>query len=130
MSPAEIELALRQLLAGTNVEVSLGSDAVQDLKGYRKEINIILALIAKQAQKGPLIKPDGIGDPLSGALAGFTKIKPKAMSLRIVYRPTPLPNGIIRMEIIAIGPKNREEVYDMAARRLMSFQSEILRRIK
>lgn len=130
MSPAEIELALKQLLAETNVEVYFGSDAVQDLKGYRKEIKLILALIVKQAKKGPLIKPNGAGEPLSGELVGFTKIKPKALSLRVVYRPTEMANGTIRMEIIAIGPKNREEVYELAARRVISFHDEMLRRIK
>jgi mRNA interferase RelE/StbE len=106
----------------------MGSDAVDDLKGYRKEITMILALIVAQARKGPLIKPDGYGEPLLGPLFGFTKIKPKALSLPIVYRPVKLPDGLVRMEIIAIEPKNREEVYELATRRVAEFKAEMLQR--
>ncbi|GAX88920.1 hypothetical protein [Effusibacillus lacus] len=82
------------------------------------------------AKKGPLIKPEGYGEPLIGPLFGFMKIKPKAMSLRIVYRPVnpQTADEKIRMEIIAIGPKNREEVYDLAAARLAEFKIEMEKR--
>ncbi|WP_151733791.1 hypothetical protein [Paenibacillus tengchongensis] len=130
MSPEDIELKLKQLLtvAGLNIEVAMGEDAASDLKGFKKEINIILALIVAQAKKGPLIKPDGYGEPLLGALFGFTKIKPKALSIRIVYRPVELANGAVRMEIIAIGPRDKEKVYMLATRRVSSFKKEMLKR--
>jgi mRNA interferase RelE/StbE len=67
----------------------------------------------------------------SGPLIGFTKNKPKAMSLRIVYRPVESQKlgGEIRMEVIAIGPKDREEVYDMAAVRVAQFKVEMSNRL-
>ncbi|MEK3717051.1 MULTISPECIES: hypothetical protein [unclassified Paenibacillus] len=125
MQPSEIENKLQQLLADTNVEVVLGSGALNDLKSYRKEITTILALIYKQALRGPLIKPDGYGEPLIGKLLGFTKIKPKAMALRIVYRPVLQSNGMIRMEIIAIGPRDKDKVYNWADERVESFKTEM-----
>lgn len=123
----EIEEKVNHLLGNLNIEVWFGEDASDDLKGYRKEINTILGLIVAMAQKGPLIKPEGYGEPLLGPLFGFTKIKPKAMSLRIVYRPIKV-EGKIRMEIIAIGPKNREEVYHLAAARVQDFKIEMEKR--
>lgn len=125
MTLGDIEQKIQRLLGPLHVEVVLGEEAVDDLKSYRKEINTILALIVAQAQKGPLIKPDGYGEPLLGKLLGFTKIKPKSMSLRIVYRPVQLPSGIIRMEIIAIGPRDKNKVYAMATRRVASFRKEM-----
>lgn len=128
MTQEEIEQRIRQLLGPLNVEVVLGEQAVDDLKGYRKEINTILSLLVAQARKGPLIKPNGYGEPLLGALFGFTKIKPRAMSLRIVYRPVELSSGVIRIEIIAIGPKDKEKVYELATRRVVEFRKEIDKR--
>lgn len=125
MTLGEIEQKIKQLLGPLNVEVVLGEQAVDDLKGYRKEINTILALIVAQARKGPLIKPNGYGELLLGKLFGFAKIKPRAMSLRIVYRPVQLPSDVIRMEIIAIGPKDKEKVYELATRRVAEFQKEM-----
>ncbi len=73
MTVAEIELKLKPLLTELKVEVALGSDAIDDLKSYHKQITQILALIVAQAKKGPLIKPDGYGEPLLGPLYGFYK---------------------------------------------------------
>jgi mRNA interferase RelE/StbE len=124
----EIEQRISQLLGVLNVEVVFGEQAVDDLKGYHKEMNTILSLLVAQARKGPLIKPNGYGEPLIGELFGFTKIKPRAMSLRIVYRPVQLSSGVVRMEIIAIGPKDKEKVYELATRRLVEFREEIDKR--
>ena len=123
----EIEAKIAQLLDPLKVEVYFGRDAVDDLKNYRREINVILSLIVAMARKGPLIKPKGCGEPLHGKLTGFTKIKPKAMSLRIVYRPVEAGDKI-RMEVIAIGPRDKEEVYELAARRIVAFKEEMARR--
>jgi mRNA interferase RelE/StbE len=77
-----------------------------------------------------VIKPDGCGEPLIGALLGFTKFKPRAMSLRIVYRPVGLQTGVIRMEIIAIGPRDKDKVYELATRRAVEFRKEMDDRFK
>lgn len=124
MTADQIEQQLKELLGPLRVEVVLGEQAVHDLKGYRKQIHTILALIVAQAKKGPLIKPNGYGEPLLGPLWGFTKIKPKALSLRIVYRPVTL-DDTIRMEIIAIGPRDKDQVYEMAVKRLVDFRKEM-----
>jgi mRNA interferase RelE/StbE len=84
----------------------------------------IIALIIKRGMRGPLIKPQGIGEPLRDELKGYTKIKPKNMVLRIVYRPV-VNDEMIRMEIIAIGPRDKEKVYRLAARRLQSFEQQM-----
>jgi mRNA interferase RelE/StbE len=96
---------------------------------YRKKSEVI-ALIIKQAQKGALLRPDGNGIRLKGKLKEFGKIKNKAINLRIIYRPIELNDGIIEMQIIAIGPRDREEVYDKAKDRLIAFFNEVENRNK
>ncbi|OUS75160.1 hypothetical protein B1748_18670 [Paenibacillus sp. MY03] len=124
MTREEIEQRLNALLSPYNVVIKFGQDAVEDLASYKKEQREeIIALIIKRGIKGPLIKPDGLGDPLHGELHGFTKIKPKKLGLRIVYRP--LQNGMIRVEVIAIGPRDKKKVYALAAGRIMEFKKEM-----
>jgi mRNA interferase RelE/StbE len=102
------------------VEVYFTKEAIKDFGHYdQKQQQKILALIIKRAMSGPLIKPNGIGESLHKELKGFSRIKPKQMGLRIIYRP--IQNGIIRMIIIAIGPRDRDKVYKLAAARLSSF---------
>ncbi len=114
---------LNVVLGPLNVEVFFGKKALDDLSKYSKDQQEkILALIISRAKKGPLIKPDGIGEALHGNLHGFTKIKPKAMALRIIYRPE--VNGTVIMGIIAIGPRDREKVYTLAGERLVAFNRE------
>ncbi|GBG09742.1 hypothetical protein PAT3040_04403 [Paenibacillus agaridevorans] len=124
MTREEIEQRLNALLSPYNVVIKFGQDAVEDLASYKKEQREeIIALIIKRGITGPLIKPDGLGDPLHGELHGFTKIKPKKLGLRIVYRP--LQNGMIRVEVIAIGPRDKKKVYALAAGRIMEFKKEM-----
>lgn len=47
------------------------------------------------------------------------------MALRIVYRPVLQSNGMIRMEIIAIGPRDKDKVYNWADERVESFKTEM-----
>ena len=79
-----------------------------------------------RANKRPLIKPNGIGEPLRGELRGFTKIKPKRLGLRIIYRA--IQNNRTFMEILAISPRNRDTVYTLAAKRLKDFRLEMSER--
>jgi mRNA interferase RelE/StbE len=124
MTREEIEQRLNALLSPYNVVIKFGQDAVEDLASYKKEQREeIIALIIKRGIKGPLIKPDGLGDLLHGELHGFTKIKPKKFGLRIVYRP--LQNGMIRVEVTAIGPRDKKKVYALAAGRIMEFKKEM-----
>jgi mRNA interferase RelE/StbE len=125
MSRSEIEDALNKALAPYRTIVRFGKGAAQDLKHFPKATQKeILALILARAKKGALLKPDGIGEPLHGPLSGFSKIKPKHLALRIVYRPRRDGDQVI-MEIIAIGPRDRSEVYKLAAARVLEFQREM-----
>ena len=116
--------SLNRQLNEHGVEVRFSKKALDDLQAYDKgRQKEILALIVKRGIKGPLIRPEGIGEPLGGGLVGFTKIKSKSAGIRIIYRP--VRNGLIKMEIVAIGPRDKEKVYRMAAKRLISFQQEM-----
>lgn len=122
-----IEDTVNAMLASWNVEIRFSKQALEDLSGYEKEQQeIIVALILARAKNGPLIKPNGIGEPLRGELHGFTKIKPKHMGLRVIYRLVQKTNII--MEIIAIGPRDHDKVYAMAAKRVKVFRREMSER--
>jgi mRNA interferase RelE/StbE len=120
-----IALQINELLKPYRVEVHFTKESLNDLSSYDKnQQEKITALIIKRGMKGPLIKPQGIGEPLRDELKGYTKIKPKNMALRIVYRPV-VNDEMIRMEIIAIGPRDKEKVYRLAAKRLQSFEQQM-----
>ena len=83
-----VEDTVNAILASLNVEIRFSQQALADLTGYKKEQQeTILALILARAKNGPLIRPNGIGEPLHGELHGFRKIKPKHLGLRVIYRP-------------------------------------------
>jgi mRNA interferase RelE/StbE len=122
-----VEDTLNAMLGPVGAEIRFSKKAVEDLTGYKKEQQEkILAMIVARAKKGPLIKPKGIGEPLNGELHGFTKIKPKHLGLRVIYRP--IQQTAIIMEIIAIGPRERDKVYTLAAKRLQDFHREMSER--
>lgn len=116
---------INELLKPFNVSIYFCKESLDDLNSYDKhQQEKIIALIIRRAMTGSLIRPRGIGEPLRDELKGFTKIKPKNMALRIVYRPV-MHDNVIRMEIIAIGPRDKEKVYRLAARRLQSFDQQM-----
>ncbi|MFX4303715.1 type II toxin-antitoxin system RelE family toxin [Alicyclobacillus tolerans] len=116
---------LNQTLREYGVEVKFSKNAKQDFKSYGKdEKTNIISMLVLQAKKGPLLKPDGNGKPLHKELAGFAKIKRNDLSLRIIYRPR-RADELVVMEVIAIGPRDKEEVYRMAMRRLINFFDEM-----
>lgn len=84
-------------------------------------------MILKQAQKGADFKPHGNGNQLEPPLHQFAKIKSKSISLRIVYRPV-LESEMVEMQVIAIGPRDRNKVYEMATERLVTFFEEMDKR--
>ncbi|WP_137791942.1 hypothetical protein [Bacillus sp. E(2018)] len=115
---------INNILEPYNVIVNFSEKAIDDLDSYNKDLKErIVALVIRRGIKGPLIKPNGLGEPLHGKLRGFTKIKPKKLGIRIIYRP--LNNGYILMQVIAIGPRDRKKVYKMAATRINGFNSEM-----
>lgn len=116
---------LNQQLLTFKTQVLFTKNSLRDYKSFPKGTKIaILALLLKQAQKGARFKPEGNGNQLDPPLHKFAKIKPKAMSLRIVYRPVD-KGEIVEMQIIAIGPRDRNEVYELAKKRMGEFFKEV-----
>jgi len=74
------------------------------------ESRTILKVIRDRIQHG---EPDKSGKPLSGALAGFRRIR--TGSTRIVYR---VNKKVIEVLVIAVGQRRDAEVYATAADRL------------
>jgi len=125
----DIEKQLNQILAPLNIQIWFSKNAVEDLQSFDANLQEhILALILARAKKGPLFKPKGLAESLHGDLHGFAKIKPKHLGLRIIYRPVD-SKEIGRMEIIAIGPRDKDEVYKIAAKRVIDFKSEMKQRV-
>ncbi len=124
----EFESMIVSLFDEYRVTVHFGRDARNDFLSFDPNIQeTILALIRARAMRGPLCKPKGIGEPLHGELHGFVRIKPKHLGLRIVYRPVQKDETVM-MEIIAIGPRDKDQVYRRAARRIAQFAEEMARR--
>lgn len=124
----DIETFLKAQLDPHQVEIRFGRNALDDLAGFDVATQQqIIVLLIRQGQKSPQLPPVGLGVPLHGELTGFAKIKPKKLRLRIVYRPR-TENGITVMEIIAIGPRERDRVYKLAAERVAAFKKEMANR--
>ncbi|OUM91101.1 type II toxin-antitoxin system RelE family toxin [Parageobacillus thermoglucosidasius] len=112
------------ILQNYNVELRFGEDAKQDLKHINKgHRQTVLFEILRRAKQGPLFQPDGVAQSLSGNLHGFAKIKSNSLNIRIIYRP--VKGDPIRMEIIAIGPRDKKKAYRMAEERLKKFFQEM-----
>jgi mRNA interferase RelE/StbE len=64
------------------------------------------------------IEADGMsaGQPLHGILRDCRKLKHKKLGLRIVFRES--SHGIEIIEIVTIGKREDDEVYEIAAKRL------------
>ena len=80
-------------------------------------------MIISQAKRGANFRPDGNGIRLHDSLNKFAKIKRTSTSLRVIYRP--VENGFIDMQILAIGPRDRDKVYQVAKKRLTAFHNEL-----
>ncbi len=118
-------LIVNALLKDCNVEVKFSELAVKDLSGYDQNIQEqLIALIVKRARSGPLIRPKGVGKPLGKMLKGFTGIKSKHLNIRVVYRPVESA-GRILMQVIAVGPRDKDALYRKAVHRLYEFEKEM-----
>ncbi len=107
------------LLEKYQTQVMFTANARQDYKSFSAgKRPDILKLIIKQAEKGALLKPDGNANRCEGALHEYAKIKSKSLNLRVIYKPVKLDTDIVRMNIIAIGPRDDLQVYKKAIQRL------------
>lgn len=108
------------ILEKYNVDLRFTPDVKQDIKAINKgHRQTVLLEILKIVKQGPLFKPDGVAESLHGDLHGFAKIKSKSLNIRIIYRP--VDGNPIRMEIIAIGPWDKNKTYQIATERLQKF---------
>ncbi|MFD2706988.1 type II toxin-antitoxin system RelE family toxin [Salibacterium lacus] len=116
---------LQEIILETyGVELKFSEEVKKDLKSvHQGKRQSILLEILRRAKNGPLFKPDGLAESLHGNLKGFTIIKSKSLNIRIVYRP--VDETPIRMEIIAIGPRDKKKAYKLAMERLDRFYEEM-----
>ena len=69
-----------------------------------------------RVSRNPLPNTEGgYGKPLRGALSGCMKIKLLRLGIRVVYRLHRTEHG---MEVVVIGVRSDNEVYDVAVERL------------
>lgn len=62
------------------------------------------------------LRADEIGKPLGGLLAGCRELKFRADGIRVVYR---IRGGRVEVvQIVAIGPRDKGRVFDVASKRM------------
>lgn len=116
---------LNQELVKYKTMVTFSENALSDFKSFDQHTKkIVLALLLNQAKRGAQFKPDGNGIRLTGELFEFAKIKRTHTSLRVVYRPIE-NKDFIEMQILAIGPRDKDKVYTTAKKRLHAFYDEL-----
>lgn len=107
------------------VSIYLSRLAERDYKSFSSgKRNQILLLLFKQVKKGADFKPRGNENALYPPLHKFVKIKSKAITLRIIYRPVQREE-MLELQIIAIGPRDKNKVYKKAQERLDTFFEEV-----
>ncbi|WP_027724887.1 type II toxin-antitoxin system RelE family toxin [Tuberibacillus calidus] len=112
------------ILEKYQVDLRFVDDVKQDIKAINKgHRQTVLLEILRRAKQGPLFKPDGVAESLHGDLHGFAKIKSKSLNIRIIYRP--VEGSPVRMEVIAIGPRDKRKAYRMAAERIQKFLQQM-----
>lgn len=124
MKVTNLDTLVQFLIEQYNVELRFIPEIIQDLKGINKGSRTsILALIIRRAKQGPLFVPDGVAKSLHGKLSGTARIKSKSINVRCIYRP--VKSTMIRMELIAIGPRDKKKAYTLAAERLEKQHNEV-----
>ena len=94
--------------------------AEQDLAALDGSQRIQVAKAIKKVKQNPLPASEGgygkpLGNRSGSSLAGLLKIKLKALGIRIVYR---LIRTETTMQIVVIGVRQDDEVYEIAQRRV------------
>ncbi len=100
-----------------NIEYT--KEAEKDLSSLSNNQQIAVVKAIKRVGQNPLPQSEGgYGKPLghkhSSNLTGFLKIKLRKEGIRVVYR---LVRTKTQMQIIVIGIREDDEVYEIAARR-------------
>lgn len=98
--------------------VSFEPEAEADFAALDNSQRLVVFKAILKVASNPQPRPTGYGKPLSGKLAGCFKIKLRDHGIRIIYRLVP-PNSA-NMDIIIIGMRSDNEVYDEAEERLLN----------
>ena len=91
-------------------------EAERDFAVLDNSQRLVVFKAIKKVASNPKPRPEGYGKPLSGNLTGCCKIKLRDYGIRIIYRLVPPDSE--NMDIIIIGMRSDNEVYEMAAKRL------------
>ena len=91
-------------------------DAEKDFAALDNSQRLVVFKAILKVASNPKPRPEGYGKPLSGNLAGCCKIKLRDYGIRIIYRLAPSDSD--NMDVIIIGMRSDNEVYEMAAERL------------
>ncbi len=91
-------------------------EAENDFAALDHSQQVIVFKAILKVSENPKPRPKGYGKPLSGALSGFCKIKLRDHGIRIIYRLEPPDSD--NMDIVIIGMRSDNEVYDDAIDRL------------
>jgi len=96
--------------------VSFTREAENDFADLDNSQRIIVFKAIKKVAANPKPVPNGYGKPLAGKLSGCCKIKLRDYGIRIIYRLVPPDSD--NMNIIIVGMRSENEVYDKAVKRL------------
>lgn len=96
--------------------VKFEPEAENDFASLDNSQRIVVFKAIVKVASNPLPRPEGFGKPLSGNLSGCCKIKLRDHGIRIIYRLVPPDSD--NMDIIIIGMRSDNEVYDMAVGRI------------
>ena len=91
-------------------------EAENDFKALDHSQRLVVFKAITKVASNPQPRPRGIGKPLSGRLTGCCKIKLRDHGIRIIYRLVPPDSD--NMDVIIIGMRSDNEVYDKASERL------------
>ncbi len=96
--------------------VSFTHDADNDFAALDNTQRLVVFKAIKKVASNPKPRPDGYGKPLAGKLSGCCKIKLRDYGIRIIYKLVPPDSE--NMNIIIIGMRSDNEVYDIALDRV------------
>ena len=91
-------------------------EAEKDFAALDNSQRLVVSKAILKVAANPRPRPEGYGKPLSGNLTGCCKIKLRDYGIRIIYRLVPPDSD--NMDVIIIGMRSDNEVYEMAAERL------------
>ncbi len=92
------------------------SEAERDFAALDNSQHLAVFKAILKVAANPKPRPEGYGKPLSGSLTGCCKIKLRDYGIRIIYRLVPPDSE--NMDIIIIGMRSDNEVYETAVERL------------